>query len=73
MIAHLPQMSLPLLLVVVTFGSMLWGFITGAFNHEVEYRGYFQGLFSKEISPATGLFLSLILFVMTHYFYQLLQ
>ena len=32
------------------------------------YRGYFQGLFTREVASSTGLLLALMPFVLGHYF-----
>lgn len=62
------QMSLPMLILISAVGSMLTGFLTGAWHEEILYRGYMQGLFGNEIAPAVGFFLSLIPFSLGHYF-----
>lgn len=64
----LQQMSLPIAFLTLTGIRLLLGFITGAFHEEIRYRGYLQGLFSKEITPAFGFFISLIPFSLGHYF-----
>jgi len=64
----LQQMSLPIAFLMLTGLALVLGFITGAFHEEIRYRGYLQGLFSKEITPAFGLFISLIPFSFNHYF-----
>jgi len=63
-----PDMSMPLLILFVTIASLVFGFITGAWHEEIWYRGYIQGLFSKEIAPAVGFFISFIPFGLTHHF-----
>ena len=63
-----PDMSMPLLILFVTFASLIFGFVTGAWHEEIWYRGYIQGLFSKEIAPAVGFFVSFIPFGLTHHF-----
>jgi len=67
-LGFLQQMSLPIALLAVTGIGLIIGFITGAFHEEIRYRGYLQGLFSKEIAPAFGFFVSLIPFSLGHYF-----
>ena len=64
----LQQMSLPIAFLMLTGLALILGFITGAFHEEIRYRGYLQGLFSKEITPAFGFFISLIPFCFNHYF-----
>lgn len=51
---------LPLVFVV--------GFITGAFHEEIRFRGYLQGLFSRESSPVIGIAVAFIAFSLPHYF-----
>ncbi|MBD3414899.1 MAG: CPBP family intramembrane metalloprotease [Candidatus Aminicenantes bacterium] len=63
-----PDMPLPLLLVIMTLTSLIFGFVTGAWHEEIWYRGYIQGLFSRKIAPAVGFFISFIPFGLTHHF-----
>lgn len=63
----LPPLPLPLLLIMVTAGALIFGFFTGAFHQEIRFRGYIQGSFSKETVPATGIFLSLVAFILGDY------
>ena len=67
-LSFLQEMSLPTALLAITGIALIIGFITGAFHEEIRYRGYLQGLFSKEIAPALGFFISLIPFSLGHYF-----
>lgn len=67
-LSFLQEMSLPLALLAITGIALIIGFITGAFHEEIRYRGYLQGLFTKEMAPALGLFISLIPFSFGHYF-----
>jgi membrane protease YdiL (CAAX protease family) len=67
-VSFLREMSLPIALLAITGIALLIGFITGSFHEEIRYRGYLQGLFSKEMAPALGLFISLIPFSLGHYF-----
>jgi membrane protease YdiL (CAAX protease family) len=62
------QLSLPLAIFALTGVRIVVGFITGAFHEEIRYRGYLQGLFSRQVAPAFGLFISLIPFSFGHYF-----
>ncbi len=39
-----------------------------AFWEEISWRGYLQNLFTREISPATGFFISVFFFSLGHYF-----
>jgi len=64
------QMSVPLILLSVTLGFPILGFITGGFRHEVEFRGYLQGLFSRDMAPPLGFFFGLITYVLIHHFYH---
>ena len=63
-------LQMPLLLLIPAAGllSLVFGFITGAFHEEIWYRGYLQGLFSREAAPAAGFWFSLIVFSLGHYF-----
>ncbi|MFC1551290.1 lysostaphin resistance A-like protein [Candidatus Latescibacterota bacterium] len=44
------------------------GFFTGAFHEEIRYRGYMQGVLTKDIAPAFGFFISMIVFSLHHYY-----
>ena len=44
------------------------GFFTGAFHEEIRYRGYMQSVLSKDIAPAFGFFISMIVFSLHHYY-----
>ncbi len=61
------QLSLIVLIPAAGIMSIIFGFITGAFHEEIWYRGYLQGLFSREVAPAAGFFFSLIVFSLGHY------
>ena len=63
-------LKVPLLILIPAAGvlSLVFGFITGAFHEEIWYRGYLQGLFSRELAPAAGFFFSLFVFSLGHYF-----
>jgi len=62
--------KMPLLLSILIAGCafLIFGFITGAFHEEIWYRGYLQGLLSKEAAPALGFFCSFLFFSFGHYF-----
>ena len=62
------EMPVLQLMVLTTLGASVWGFLTGGFTEEVMYRGYFQGLFTREVASSTGLLLALMPFVLGHYF-----
>jgi len=66
--SSLLQLSLIVLIPAVGILSLIFGFITGAFHEEIWYRGYLQGLFTREAAPAVGFFFSLIIFSLGHYF-----
>jgi membrane protease YdiL (CAAX protease family) len=55
----------------VLFGSALaiiLGFITGAFNEEIRFRGYYQGIGARELSPLAGFIIGFLPFSFGHYF-----
>jgi len=63
-----PDTSLPLLIVIMTLASLVFGFLSGAWHEEIWYRGYIQSLFSSKIAPAAGFFISFIPFGLVHHF-----
>ncbi len=62
------ELSLFPALLAMTGIRILTAFMTGAFHEEIRFRGYLQGLFSRQVAPAFGLFVSLIPFSLGHYF-----
>lgn len=63
-------LEMPLLILIPAAGilSLVFGFVTGAFHEEIWYRGYLQGLFSREVAPAVGFLFSLLIFSLGHSF-----
>jgi membrane protease YdiL (CAAX protease family) len=63
-------MQMPFIVLIPAAGvlSLVFGFVTGAFHEEIWYRGYIQGLFTREAAPAAGFLFSLILFSLLHAF-----
>lgn len=62
------QTPLYIALIIFTGKTFTTGFFTGALHEEIRFRGYIQSLFSREISPAVGFFVSFIPFSFGHYF-----
>ena len=46
------------------------GFFTGAFHEEIRFRGYYQGVGSREVTPLAGILIALIPFSLGHYYAQ---
>jgi membrane protease YdiL (CAAX protease family) len=50
--------------------ALVLGFITGTFHEEIRFRGYYQGVGSRETTPLAGFVMALVPFSMGHYFAQ---
>jgi membrane protease YdiL (CAAX protease family) len=61
---------LPLQILLIFGGTLVTGFITGAWHEEIHYRGYLQGAGSSEITPLAAILGSWFIFSFKHYFSQ---
>jgi membrane protease YdiL (CAAX protease family) len=50
--------------------ALALGFFTGAFHEEIRFRGYYQGVGARELTPLAGVLIGLIPFSLGHYFAQ---
>jgi membrane protease YdiL (CAAX protease family) len=69
--ALLEQLGLRSPAMVLGSGGLLalvFGFVTGAFHEEVRFRGYYQGVGSRESTPLAGFVMALLPFSLGHYF-----
>ena len=48
--------------------AIVFGFVTGAFNEEIRFRGYYQGVAANELTPLAGFVIGFIPFSFGHYF-----
>jgi len=48
--------------------ALVFGFVTGAFHEEIRFRGYYQGVGSRESAPLVGFVMALVPFSLGHYF-----
>jgi membrane protease YdiL (CAAX protease family) len=62
--------SIPQILLIGGFFALVAGFVTGSFHEEIRFRGYYQGVGSREVTPLAGFIIALIPFTIGHYFAQ---
>lgn len=56
------------ILAIGSLFAIVLGFVTGAFNEEIRFRGYYQGAAARELSPLAGFMIALLPFSFGHYF-----
>jgi membrane protease YdiL (CAAX protease family) len=62
------NIMLPLQILLIFVGTVIVGFITGAWHEEIRYRGYLQGAASQELTPLAAVIGSWFIFSFAHYF-----
>ncbi len=65
---NIANLALPLQILLIFAGTLIVGFITGAWHEEIRYRGYLQGAASKELTPLAAILGSWFIFSFGHYF-----
>jgi membrane protease YdiL (CAAX protease family) len=65
---NIANLSLPLQILLIFGGTLIFGFVTGAWHEEIRYRGYLQGAASKELTPLAAILGSWFIFSFGHYF-----